>query len=146
MTEGDFLSLRDSVKAYFYYLDSDFPETSEYAWAYLEVNEVVFDKPEVCWDLILALINAAPSRGSLLNLGAGHLEDIIKLHGNKILDRIKHEAYANRRLRAALSVTRVNKDYESYSKFAALQEELDVNFPARVDNDLAEEIFQIQSE
>jgi hypothetical protein len=55
------------------------------------------------WDLILMLLELAPSSADVSHLAAGPLEDLVRDHGLEFQDRIAAEAERNSRLRDALA-------------------------------------------
>jgi hypothetical protein len=92
---------QEIVEAYVRGDDSDW-------WAVEELNELAIDNPERVWKII-QMINASPvvndpwRRALLAIVGCGPLEEIIALHGDKILPQILEVAKKDEVLRIELS-------------------------------------------
>lgn len=72
-------------------------------WAWDELRRVLDeDGCEAAWPLVLALIDRA-SRNALGSIGAGILEDMLKEHGDAIIERVEECAAADERFRYCLS-------------------------------------------
>ncbi|HEY2375069.1 MAG TPA: hypothetical protein VGH98_03750 [Gemmatimonadaceae bacterium] len=72
-------------------------------WAWEELNRVHEKEGyEAAWPLVLALIEMA-SEHALCAIGAGILEDMLRQHGNAIIERVEERAAADRRFRICLS-------------------------------------------
>ena len=75
-------------------LDPDF-------WAFSEVNERIRGDAEDAWDLMLAILSAIPDV-ALDYVSAGPLEDLVRIHGQTLINRIDDEARRNPQFRSAL--------------------------------------------
>jgi hypothetical protein len=84
---------RDSIDA-----DPDHP----LSWANQEFIEKVFDEPETCWSVILAILEKSPSTHALSMLAAGPLEDLIEMHGADFIDRVEEQARRDPSFRSLL--------------------------------------------
>jgi hypothetical protein len=71
-------------------------------WAYVEVREQIAQKPSAAWLTILALVTKADTPELLEDIGAGPLEDFLKLHGESFIEQLEHEAGTSKNLRDAL--------------------------------------------
>ena len=69
------------------------------AWANEELMELVWDDPERAWPIILAILERDPPIWILPVLAAGPLEDLLRAHGPRFIDRVEQEALANERFR-----------------------------------------------
>jgi Family of unknown function (DUF6869) len=71
-------------------------------WAAFELSRLVHEDPETAWTLILTLSERGDDH-ALGSLGAGDLEDLLRLHGHAFIDRIELAAKTSDRFRIALS-------------------------------------------
>ena len=65
---------------------------NEYFWAWDKMYDIVHNEPDLAWELILRIMKADNSAIGLANLAAGPLEDLLGLHGDKIIERAEKEA------------------------------------------------------
>lgn len=72
-------------------------------WAWEEVNDLAHDAPEVGWELVLRLIDAAPDEHLLFFVAAGPLEDLVCLHGPALIDEMEVAMRQRPRVREAMS-------------------------------------------
>ena len=79
------------------------PSTSENDWAYDELSDRVFDQSNGAdaWELILALVEGA-NEENLGIVGAGPLEDFVRIHGKSWVEPIETAARRDPKFRAAL--------------------------------------------
>ncbi len=49
------------------------------------LRKLIESRPDTAWDFILALIEEAPNEDVLLWIGAGPLEDLLKMHGEAFI-------------------------------------------------------------
>ena len=84
-----------------YLLHSDNPSEATW-WAWTVVNDMALDGAEQCFDIILGLLRHATSRGQLIYIAAGPLEDILVNFGPATIERIDSEVATNCRLLYAL--------------------------------------------
>jgi len=66
-------------------------------------NLVLMGRPEEAWPILIAAIDATDDERTLDLLGAGHLEDLVREHGERFIDRIEGRARTNGRFRRALA-------------------------------------------
>ena len=71
-------------------------------WAWTTVNDLVHEDPERGWEVILLLV-ARSDDDALGAIGAGPLEDLIRLHHHTFVGRIEAEASRHTAFRAALA-------------------------------------------
>jgi hypothetical protein len=64
-------------------------------WAIDKFFELMPERPEECWQAILAVLDRTKHKNVLVMLGAGPLEDLIHEHGPAFIDRIESEAGEN---------------------------------------------------
>ena len=70
--------------------------------AWEQVHDMVGDRPEEGWTLILQLIERAADEQVLAYIAAGPLEDLIKWHGPQFIERIEAHASIDAKFRRAL--------------------------------------------
>jgi hypothetical protein len=70
--------------------------------AWDEVYEITHYEPERGWALVLKLLEAAPDDRALCYVAAGPLEDLIVIHGERLLPLIVAAIATNARLRDAI--------------------------------------------
>jgi hypothetical protein len=77
-------------------------------WAWVEVERIVRGvDSEAAWTLVMSLVEAATGDKQVLGLiGAGPLEDLLRLHPARLLDRAENEAKRNPAFAEALRVAR----------------------------------------
>jgi hypothetical protein len=90
----------DLVTAYF-----DYQRTHEdaLAWASEAVDVSGFHEPQRKLEQLLVLLAAAPDDWQVGLLAAGPLEDLMRYHGDAVIDDVATEARQNLRLRQALA-------------------------------------------
>lgn len=106
----------------------DFKSPSEENfWAWEFVDKLVHDDPKAGLDIVLHLVNAAPSQEALSYVAAGPLEDLLKIHGLETFEAISHEAAANKKIRCALSHVRLPDAYPASLLLTQLKEKYRMN-------------------
>ncbi len=77
-------------------------------WAWEEVDRIVHGADAAAaWTVVVGLVEAASGDTDTLGLiGAGPLEDLVRLHAVPLLDRAEEEARRNPAFAEALRVTR----------------------------------------
>jgi len=74
------------------------------AWAFGELDDICWDDPERCWDLILRIL--AQIEDSDVEfwevLAAGPLEGLITRHGAGVIDRVEEQVQADPRFKLLL--------------------------------------------
>jgi hypothetical protein len=58
------------------------------------------------WELIKALVAAAPDNRALASIGAGPLEDLLYINSEEFIERVEREAGVNEKFRYSLSIVR----------------------------------------
>jgi hypothetical protein len=77
---------------------------NESFWAFEEVQALVSKgDPTEALDLIIALVDAAPSIKGACYVGAGPLEDLINIHPEETVDAVDAQARRDDRFRSALN-------------------------------------------
>lgn len=71
-------------------------------WAWTTVNDLIDEEPERGWEVILLLVGRSDD-DALGAIGAGPLEDLIRVHHHAFVDRIEAEAARDVAFRAALA-------------------------------------------
>jgi hypothetical protein len=70
-------------------------ECTQLQWAYNQVDDLVIDWPEESWKLLLAVRRRDRSEMIEQILAAAVFEDLMALHGSKLIDRVEEEARRN---------------------------------------------------
>jgi hypothetical protein len=108
----------DLIQPYFRWMKQGYlEEESEDFWAWEYVENLIEQDPQAAWRAILALIQGAPSKDALRNVGAGHLEDFLKVHITEFGDQVIEEASHNERLLAALRSVWLTPRYQGFPTF-----------------------------
>jgi hypothetical protein len=91
-------------------------------WAFERVEEIVRGEPDIALELTLLLVKkAGADDGALAYVAAGPLEDLLKLHGLHVIDRIEQESKTDPRLQLALSgVWGINPGHPLFERWYAL--------------------------
>jgi hypothetical protein len=71
-------------------------------WPIGRFFDLQYDRPEECWQAILAVLDLNPQESVLGVLAAGPLEDLIDDHGEDFIERIEIEARHSPPFRALL--------------------------------------------
>jgi len=67
-------------------------ECTELQWAYNAVDDMIVDRPEESWQLILAVRRINPSEMIEQMLAAAVFEDLMSVYGALLIDRVEEEA------------------------------------------------------
>ena len=95
---GEWETLADS------YLRYHAEKRKEDNWAYDELDDMVRQNPHDALEVTLILLRKAGDDDSLLAyIAAGPLEDLLRLRGPEIIDRLEREGKKNSRIQLALS-------------------------------------------
>jgi hypothetical protein len=92
-------------------------------WAWEQMDQVVRDDPDTAWGLILEVLRATDDEFTLSCLAAGALEDLVRLHGPKVVDKIEREASANAKFKELLCGVWRSSTPEVWARIAALQDQ-----------------------
>ena len=71
-------------------------------WAASWMLDMPADQPELCWKLILQILDGATTDCQIANLAAGPMEDLLAQHGRDFIDRVEAEAKINGRFKHLL--------------------------------------------
>jgi uncharacterized protein DUF6869 len=71
--------------------------------AFGRISELIWRDPEAAWEILLELLDRAPTDDARDRLAAGPLEDFVRDHGAAFLDRIDEQAAKDPRFREALT-------------------------------------------
>jgi hypothetical protein len=81
--------------------------SDQYFDAWIAVDRYVHEQPALGWRIILKIVELAEGDESVLgSVGAGPLEDLVRLHPVPYLDLAEAEAAANPPFAQALRITR----------------------------------------
>lgn len=61
-------------------------------WAFEEMDHLCRSQPDLCWDLILQILETPHHESIETALAAGPLEDLIAKHGARFIERIESRA------------------------------------------------------
>lgn len=73
-----------------------------WGWASARMLSILNGAPEIAWQLIVELIERAPSESSLSFFAAGPLEDLLSDHGDHFIERVELRAAQNAKFRHAV--------------------------------------------
>lgn len=65
---------------------------NKYVWSCETLDELVSEKPELAWKIILGILVEDQSDVVISNLAAGPLENLLARHGQDFVDRIDEQA------------------------------------------------------
>jgi len=82
------------------------PGAENWGWASDRMYSLLDALPELAWELIVEMIERAPSDASLGFLAASPLEDLLSEHGPAFIARAEQRAAQNPKFRRALSMLR----------------------------------------
>lgn len=82
---------------------TDSPESDENFWAFECIDTLVEKAPETALDFLLFALPRFTQDSDVAWLGAGPMENIIGLHGKRLIDRVELEARRDGRFRLLLS-------------------------------------------
>ena len=90
-------------------------------WAYNLVDDMVVDRPEECWKLLLAVRRLDRSEMIEQILAAAVFEDLMSLHGSKLIDKVEAEARRNPHfVGVILASYKVNMSDEVWGRLKAI--------------------------
>ena len=72
-----------------------------------EANEEIQDQPDVAWDLILRLVETAPTRSSLVGVAVVPLRQLMHFYFDEFIGRVSEAAMSSDRVAYALSLVEV---------------------------------------
>ncbi len=107
------MNLDALADAYFRHNEEDF-------WAWEEVQRAVDTDLNTGWEMLLLLLQRAPSESDVGYVAAGPLEDLIDRYGHKALDLAEEECKNNSHLRVALSTVAVLFYYDEFDRWYGL--------------------------
>jgi len=79
--------------------------TQEHWWAWEAMDRACHKEPELAWKLIITVLSLTESDRVIENLGAGPLEDLLAIHGDKLIDRAETLASQEPKFHRCLSHT-----------------------------------------
>ena len=79
-------------------------------WAWSKVSDIVEQDAERGWELVCELVQQADNDDQLGAIGAGPLEDLLRKHGQAVVDRVEGEARRNTHFRMALGCAWLSLD------------------------------------
>jgi hypothetical protein len=89
----------------------------DWGWASDKLHRLIWNVPDVAWELITVLIDAAPSEDALGFFAAGPLEELLSEHGPRVIDKLEARARVNENfLKAVRKVWRLEMTDEVWSR------------------------------
>lgn len=77
-------------------------EDPDWGWASDRMYSILDGAPEIAWEIIVELIDRAPSEAALEYFAAGPLEDLLSKDGPTFIDRVEARAAINEKFRRAV--------------------------------------------
>ena len=74
-------------------------EHQEHVWAHGAISDLVEERPEEAWPLILEILRREERESVLAALAAGPLEELLSYHGPAFIERVEAESRRDRRFR-----------------------------------------------
>jgi hypothetical protein len=71
-------------------------------WAYEKLDDLVKHAPNIAFELVVQIADRTENENVLDNLSAGPLEDLIRLHGPKFIDKIEEISRNNDKFKDVL--------------------------------------------
>ncbi len=90
-------------------------------WAFEELADLVMEKPNEAFDVVLEILAATTDESVLNNLSAGALEDLIRHHGVRMIGDFEREAARNPRFVELLEGVWQVGPPEVWGRFKALK-------------------------
>jgi uncharacterized protein DUF6869/uncharacterized protein DUF4339 len=91
------------IREYIEYGEADNPE---WGWASDRMYGILDGAPEIAWEIIVELIDRAPSDGALSFFAAGPLQDLLSKDGRCFIDRVVWRSANNEQFRRAIGMLR----------------------------------------
>jgi hypothetical protein len=91
------------VREYIEYGETAHPE---WGWASDRMFNILEGAPELAWELIVDMIDRAPSDNSLGFVAASPLEDLLSKDGQTFIQRVEQQARQHEKFRRALGMLR----------------------------------------
>jgi hypothetical protein len=91
------------IREYIEYGEAGNPD---WGWASDRMYSMLDGAPEIAWEIIVELVERAPSEGSLSFFAAGPLEDLLSKDGPAFIDRVEERAATHARFRQAVGMLR----------------------------------------
>jgi VIT1/CCC1 family predicted Fe2+/Mn2+ transporter len=70
--------------------------------------------PDACLDIIIAISSLTEDENRLITLGVGALEDLMRISGRKLADRVKQEYENNSSFKKALESVYLSEESDGY--------------------------------
>ena len=88
------------------YIEYGETEDPDWGWASDRMYSILESVPELAWELIVELIDRAPSDNSLSFFAAGPLEDLLSKDGPDFIERVERRAQTKATFRRAVGMLR----------------------------------------
>lgn len=77
-------------------------DRSEDEWVLCKISDILDDKPEILWEIILKILAKKPENSVLEVLAAGPLEELLAKYGYEYIARVEAETMKNREFKHLL--------------------------------------------
>ena len=64
-------------------------------WAFEKLDEICLKTPDMCFEIILEILNIKPNDEIISNLAAGPLEDLLSRHGEYMISKVEDVSKIN---------------------------------------------------
>jgi hypothetical protein len=88
------------------YIEYGEAENPDWGWASDRMYGILDGAPEIAWEIIVELVDRAPSDGSLGFFAAGPLNDLLSKDGPNFIERVEGRAKMNEPFRRAVGMLR----------------------------------------
>ena len=89
----------------------------DWGWASDKLGRIITYVPDLAWEIVTALIDAAPSEDALAFFAAGPLEDLLSDHGAKVIDSVEARARVDAKfLKAVRQLRRLQMTDEVWAR------------------------------
>lgn len=92
------------IREFIEYGETENAEVVEWGWASDRMYSLLESVPELAWELIVELIERAPSDDSLSFFAASPLEDLLSKDGPQFIERVEERAGLSPNFRRAVGV------------------------------------------
>jgi hypothetical protein len=94
------------IREFIEYGEVEDPKDVKWGWASDRMYSILEGAPEIAWELIVDLVERAPSDRSLEYFAAGPLEDLLSKDGPRFIERVEQRARQNDKFKRAVKVLR----------------------------------------
>lgn len=93
-------------------------------WAFTQLDDVCRKQPELCWELMLQILDTPHHESVETALAAGPLEDLLARHGAQFIERVEERARSDAKFKDVLGgVWRNSTPHELWARVEAVRGE-----------------------